>query len=69
MASEPQTALIAGSTGLIGQSLLGRLSGDQRQERVIALNRRALPISHPKLDIEYHFDEKIRRGTYELTSL
>jgi uncharacterized protein YbjT (DUF2867 family) len=51
MASLAKTALVAGSTGLIGQCLLRRLIHDQRYSRIVALTRRPLLISHPKLQV------------------
>lgn len=44
-----RTALIAGSTGLVGQSLLHKLLDSRDYDRVIAVTRRSLGISHPKL--------------------
>jgi uncharacterized protein YbjT (DUF2867 family) len=43
-----KTALIAGSTGLIGTSLLSMLLPSPRYQKIIALTRRELP-AHPKL--------------------
>lgn len=51
MSSLPKTALIAGATGLIGSYLLPQLLKDSRYDKVIALTRKPLPISHPKLDV------------------
>jgi uncharacterized protein YbjT (DUF2867 family) len=51
LTSQPKTALVAGSTGLIGSCLLKRLLTDSRYERVIALSRKPLPYSHPKLNV------------------
>lgn len=51
MTFSPKTALVAGSTGLIGQCLLRRLVEDSRYDRVLALTRRALPFNHPKLEV------------------
>ncbi|MCD9022663.1 oxidoreductase [Cohnella silvisoli] len=51
MASQPKTALVAGSTGLVGSCLLNRLLADPRYEKVIALARKPLAIIHPKLDV------------------
>jgi uncharacterized protein YbjT (DUF2867 family) len=51
MNSQAKTALLAGSTGLIGSYLLKRLIADTRYDKVIALSRKALPISHPKLKV------------------
>ncbi len=45
-----KTALIAGSTGLIGRQLLQMLLNSDRYSKVIALTRHELP-SHPKLVI------------------
>ena len=44
-----KTALIAGATGLVGGFLLKRLLGSPSYDRVIAVTRRSLGISHPKL--------------------
>lgn len=44
-----RTALIAGSTGLIGQSLLPKLLDSADYGRVIAVSRKPLRLSHPKL--------------------
>ncbi|SKC78211.1 oxidoreductase [Ohtaekwangia koreensis] len=44
-----KTALIAGSTGLIGSQLLQRLLESDRYTQVIALTRQDLPHQHPKL--------------------
>jgi len=42
-------ALLAGSTGLIGSQLLELLLGDNRYTRVIAVSRKPLSITNPKL--------------------
>jgi uncharacterized protein YbjT (DUF2867 family) len=44
-----KTALIAGSTGLIGKQLLAYLLQSDRYAQVIALTRQPLDIQHPKL--------------------
>lgn len=44
-----KTALIAGSTGLIGSQLLDLLLQDSRYEKVIAISRKPLSIQHDKL--------------------
>ena len=44
-----RTALIAGSTGLIGSSLLQKLLDSPDYQSVIAVTRRPLALSHPKL--------------------
>jgi uncharacterized protein YbjT (DUF2867 family) len=45
-----KTALIAGSTGLIGNELLQFLLNGKEYEKVTAIVRRPLEIKHPKLD-------------------
>lgn len=47
---EGRVALVAGSTGLIGSQLLELLLGDGRYSKVIALSRKPLSISNPKLE-------------------
>jgi len=44
-----KTALLAGSTGLIGNQLLELLLNDKRYSIVIAISRKPLSISNPKL--------------------
>lgn len=44
-----RTALIAGSTGLIGSLLLQKLLDSPDYQRVVALTRRPLPLTHAKL--------------------
>jgi uncharacterized protein YbjT (DUF2867 family) len=44
-----KTALLAGSTGLIGSQLLDLLIHEDRYEKVIALSRKPLTIQHPRL--------------------
>jgi uncharacterized protein YbjT (DUF2867 family) len=44
-----RTALLAGSTGLIGNQLLHLLLNDVAYDKVIALSRKPLETSHPKL--------------------
>ncbi|WP_428310848.1 NAD(P)H-binding protein [Hydrocarboniphaga sp.] len=46
-----RTALLAGSTGLIGTQLLQQLLDEPRYSRVTALSRRALPVQHPRLEV------------------
>jgi len=43
------TALVIGATGLVGSQLLLQLLGDERFGKVIALGRREVDRSHPKL--------------------
>jgi uncharacterized protein YbjT (DUF2867 family) len=45
-----KTALVAGASGLVGSACLARLLGDSAYERVVALVRRPLPYSDPKLE-------------------
>jgi uncharacterized protein YbjT (DUF2867 family) len=47
---EGRVALVAGSTGLIGNQLLELLLGDSRYSKIIALSRKPLSISHVKLE-------------------
>ncbi|NRT12816.1 NAD(P)H-binding protein [Flavobacterium sp. 14A] len=44
-----KTALIIGSTGLIGSALLQNLLNNKEYSKVIAFNKRKTAISHPKL--------------------
>jgi len=53
-----KTALIAGSTGLIGSQLLDLLLADPRYHQVTALTRHDLPKTHPKLvQLKIDFDK------------
>jgi uncharacterized protein YbjT (DUF2867 family) len=53
-----KVALIAGSTGLIGNQLLQLLLADQHYEKVIALSRKHLEIKNPKLvNLILNFDQ------------
>lgn len=45
-----KTALIAGSTGLIGKQLLELLLDDSYYNKVIAVSRKPLDVQHPKLE-------------------
>jgi uncharacterized protein YbjT (DUF2867 family) len=45
-----RTALLAGSTGLIGNQLLQLLLNDVAYDKVIALSRKPLDLRHPKLE-------------------
>ncbi|MBX2896466.1 MAG: oxidoreductase [Cyclobacteriaceae bacterium] len=45
-----RTALVAGATGLIGNQLVQLLLPDAAYQRVIALSRKPLAITHPKLE-------------------
>jgi len=60
-----KTALIAGSTGLVGSHLLSLLLDSDQYNRVIALVRKPLDISHTRLEqVVYEYDrpfgDKIR---------
>ena len=44
-----RTAIVAGSTGLVGSQLLQKLLHSADYDRVIALTRRPLPLQHAKL--------------------
>jgi uncharacterized protein YbjT (DUF2867 family) len=48
-ATPTRTALLAGSTGLVGRELLKRLLADSHYSAVHCVGRRAPPVSHPKL--------------------
>jgi uncharacterized protein YbjT (DUF2867 family) len=45
----PRTALIVGATGLVGSLCLKQLIADPAYDQVIAISRRPVPESHPKL--------------------
>lgn len=54
---ESKTAIIAGASGLIGQSLLELLLKDDRYDHVMALVRKPLGVQHEKLEqLEINFD-------------
>ena len=50
MADAARTALLAGATGLVGSHCLSQLLSDPAYGRVVAVVRRPLPLSDPKLD-------------------
>ncbi|HNT49904.1 MAG TPA: NAD-dependent epimerase/dehydratase family protein, partial [Cyclobacteriaceae bacterium] len=53
-----RTALVAGSTGLIGSTLLELLLADSHYDKIIALSRKPLGLTHPKLEnVLIHIDE------------
>jgi uncharacterized protein YbjT (DUF2867 family) len=53
-----KTAILAGTTGLIGAQVLDLLLRDDRYNRVVALSRKPLTASHPKLtNLVLNFDE------------
>ncbi len=45
-----KTALVAGSSGLIGSQLLSLLLEDSRYIKIIAVSRKPLVLTHPKLE-------------------
>ena len=45
-----KTALVAGSSGLIGNQLLSLLLEDSRYAKIIAISRNPLELTHPKLE-------------------
>jgi uncharacterized protein YbjT (DUF2867 family) len=47
-----RTAVIAGASGLVGSLCLKLLLEDESYDRVVAVSRRALAVSHPKLQQE-----------------
>lgn len=52
-----RTALVAGSTGLIGSQLLHMLLASNRYDQVKAITRADLPVQHPRLvqiKVDYH---------------
>lgn len=55
-----KTAIVAGATGLIGSQLVAYLLDDPSYERVLALVRKKLERTHPKLiQVVTHFDENL----------
>jgi len=47
--ASPRVALLAGATGLVGQTILLALLSDTRYSTVHVVSRRALAVKHPKL--------------------
>jgi uncharacterized protein YbjT (DUF2867 family) len=59
----PRTALIAGASGLVGSACLARLLAEPSYARVVALARRLLPVTHPKLEtlvVDFARPEQLR---------
>jgi uncharacterized protein YbjT (DUF2867 family) len=53
-----KTALVAGSSGLIGSQLLNLLLEDSRYGRIIAISRKPIELAHPKLEnVVLEFDQ------------
>lgn len=48
--SKKKTAVVIGSTGLVGKELIHLLLTDDDFDRVVSLSRRELDLSHPKLE-------------------
>jgi uncharacterized protein YbjT (DUF2867 family) len=46
---EQRNALIAGATGLVGNSLLKQLLADDHYEKVVVITRKSIDVNHPKL--------------------
>ena len=63
-----KTALLAGATGLIGGQLLGLLLEDNRYRKVIAISRKPLDVSHPKLQNTVLDFEQLKKHSLELKS-
>jgi uncharacterized protein YbjT (DUF2867 family) len=59
------TVLLAGATGLVGENLLHILLREPQVSKVIALTRRPLSISHPKLDVRVTDMEHLERLSLE----
>ncbi|REJ82355.1 MAG: NAD-dependent epimerase/dehydratase family protein [Bacteroidetes bacterium] len=60
-----KTALIAGSTGLVGKELLKLLLEDQNYSKVISLVRSSLAVQHPKLhEVIIDFNKLGEYGNY-----
>jgi len=58
-----RTAIVAGSTGLIGSQLTGLLLEGDDYEKVIVLSRKPIDIKHPKLDnLVVNFDRLAEYG-------
>lgn len=47
-----KTALIIGSTGLVGSNLLKLLLASNDYEKVIAFSKRSIDVKHPKLEVQ-----------------
>jgi uncharacterized protein YbjT (DUF2867 family) len=62
---EKRNALIAGATGLVGNSLLKQLLADDQYDKVITITRKPMDISHPKLvqqQIDFNLVESLKTG-------
>jgi len=56
-----KTAIVLGATGLIGQNLILKLAQQSHIKKVIAVTRRAVDYSHPKIDnqvVDFSFIEQ-----------
>ena len=64
---EKRTALIAGATGLVGNSLLRQLLADDLYSKILIVSRRSIIISHPKLiqqQIDFNEIELFKPGLH-----
>jgi uncharacterized protein YbjT (DUF2867 family) len=62
---EKRNALIAGATGLVGNSLLQQLLADDQYGKILVITRRPLETSHPKLtqqQISFDLIDTLRPG-------
>jgi len=57
-----KTAVIAGTSGLVGSALLPMLLDSDEYDKIISLGRKKLPIEHPKL-------QQIQFYSFDLTAL
>lgn len=60
---EKRNALIAGATGLVGNSLLQQILADNEYEKVVIITRKSITINHPKLiqqQIDFDSIESLR---------
>ena len=46
---EKRNALIAGATGLVGNTILQQLLTDDQYDKIVVITRKPIEISHPKL--------------------
>ena len=46
---QKRNALIAGATGLVGNSLLNQLLKDDGYDKIIVITRKPIKLQHPKL--------------------
>lgn len=66
-----KTAAIAGASGLVGSHLLSLLLQNSEYEKVIALVRNPLPLTHPKLEqrvVNFNDPETLKTGADDIFS-